>query len=465
MVQLSRIGLVLALAAGWTAGGAYAQAQSVAQSPVEAPKVEAPKAEAPKVEAPKVEAPKAEPVKTEAPKAEPEKTEPKKLEAEQAAPPPPPRVKRIRLATWGGAYGEAQTRALVQPFGAAQGAAMAVIDHRGRLGDFLSGKAKPEWDVVDLNAADLAKACADGRVLPLSPASLAASADGRPVADDFLPGGLRDCGVATVAWSSLVVFEPSAFKGRTPDSAADVFDVKRFPGKRAFQEAAFDVLALALIADGVAAGAVTQTLETDEGVIRAFAQLDRIKSEIVWWTKASEPLAMLAAKDVAFATAFNGRVFMASVAGRQPLALIWQGQIYEMDYLAVPAQAEDPDLAKAFIAYATDPARLAAKARLFPYGPARKSAIKLVGANPDAGLDMTRFLPTAPENFASAVWRDHGWLATHRARLDEALANWRAGKPVVAPKIAPVSATGEEAAGGNPAQGQAQGQAGAPSRP
>jgi putative spermidine/putrescine transport system substrate-binding protein len=47
-----------------------------------------------------------------------------------------------------------------------------------------------------------------------------------------------------------------------------------------------------------------------------------------------------------------------------------------------------------------------------PYGPARKSAVPLVGSNPDLKIDMAPYLPTAHFDTAFATdenwWRQHG---------------------------------------------------------
>ncbi len=63
----------------------------------------------------------------------------------------------------------------------------------------------------------------------------------------------------------------------------------------------------ALIADGVAPQEVYEMLETAEGRARAFAKLDTIKSDVIWWTTGAQPPQMLADKEVVMASAFNGR--------------------------------------------------------------------------------------------------------------------------------------------------------------
>ena len=68
-----------------------------------------------------------------------------------------------------------------------------------------------------------------------------------------------------------------------------------------------------------------------------------------------------------------------------------------------------------FIRYATGPAPLAGVAGWVPYGPARRSAMALVGKNPDLGIAMTPWLPTA--HFDSAFAVDDAWWQAHGPAL------------------------------------------------
>ncbi len=68
------------------------------------------------------------------------------------------------------------------------------------------------------------------------------------------------------------------------------------------------------MADGVPADEVYATLETDEGIDRAFAVLDRIKDDVIWWEAGAQPPQLLADGEVAMSTAYNGRFFAAQVA-------------------------------------------------------------------------------------------------------------------------------------------------------
>ncbi|MBV9330211.1 MAG: hypothetical protein JOZ55_01525 [Alphaproteobacteria bacterium] len=52
-----------------------------------------------------------------------------------------------------------------------------------------------------------------------------------------------------------------------------------------------------------------------------------------------------------------------------------------------------------------------------PYGPARRSSQVRVGNNPELGIAMQLWLPTAPANFRTAFAVDDAWWQHHGAEI------------------------------------------------
>lgn len=332
----------------------------------------------------------------------------------------------LTVASWGGAYGQSQERAFIKPFEDEFGIKVSLVNHKGALDKLRrdDGTKPPAWDVVDLSAADVEKACREGLLETIDPDDLAAAGNGTPARNDFLKGGLHDCGVSSVAWSSAIVFDRGAFEKRQPENAADFFDPEKFPGRRALPKGPKYTFELALLADGVAPGDVYRQLDTDSGVMRALTVLDRIKSDIVWWERAHEPLQRLAEGEVTLAVAFNGRIFYSVVRESRPFGIIWDGQIYDLDMWAVPKGTPNRDAAMRFIAFSTRPDRLAEQVRWFPYGPMRKSAIARIGKHAEANVEMRDFVPTAKANFKRALQLDGMWWARNEERLKQRFQQW-----------------------------------------
>lgn len=288
------------------------------------------------------------------------------------------------------------------------------------------GNSKTPIDVADLSAATLATLCRDGQLETIESATLGAGPDGQSAADDFVVGGLSSCGVASVAWSTAIAYDRGAFQGGQPTKIADLVDIKRFPGKRAFPDGPRYTLELALLADGVEPDKVYTELATPAGVDRAFNVLDKIKADILWWNKAEDPLTWLVRNKAAMAASYSGRIFRASIGDRQRLGVLWDGQIYDLDLWAIPKNAANKDLAKRFITFATEPARLAVQAQLIAYGPMRKSAIPLVGKHPVVNVEVATFIPTAAQNFQKALKFDEIWWSEHGEGLGKRFKEWRA---------------------------------------
>jgi putative spermidine/putrescine transport system substrate-binding protein len=346
----------------------------------------------------------------------------------------------LNIATWGGAYGQSQEAAFFEPYAKETGTRIATEIYDGSLAKIreMIGDDETAIDLIDVSAATLGALCNDGLLETVAASSLGSGPSGEGAEQDFYPGGLPPCGVASMAWSMALAFDRHAFSKASPSQIGDLLDIKRFPGKRALPNSPRQTLELALLADGVDPASVYTELATQAGADRAFKALDKIKGEIYWWDGAAEPMTWLLEKKVAMAAGYSGRLFRAMVGDRQRFGVIWDGQVYDLDLWAIPKGAKNKDGALRFIAFATDPGRLAAQAQLTAYGPMRKSALPLVGKHPVVDVEMLAFLPTAPDNFKKALKFDEAWWNSNGAALQARFETWRGplspgqGKPGVA---------------------------------
>lgn len=332
----------------------------------------------------------------------------------------------LTIATWGGAYGQSQEIAYFKPFTQETGTKIKVVLYDGKLAGIkakIAGRRSP-FDVVDLSASALDALCRDGLLDRIDKASLGPGPDGQSAAEDFLDGALPACGVASVAWSTAIAYDRKALAKAAPTKIADLLDTQHFPGKRALPNGPRYTLELALLADGVAPESVYVELGTPSGLDRAFRALDKIKPDILWWDKAEEPIDWLVEKKAAMAASYSNRLFRAAI-GNKRIAVLWSGQIYDLDLWAIPKRAPNKKLAKQFIAFATEPARLATQAELIAYGPMRKSAVALVGKHPEINVEMKPYLPTTPENFRLALKFDEAWWTEHEGEIGKRFKTWR----------------------------------------
>jgi len=139
-----------------------------------------------------------------------------------------------------------------------------------------------KWDVLDIEYIDVERACSEGMLEVFPHDLLPKGDDGTAAKDDFIPEALaNECTVGNIIWS--VVFAHKNDIKTKPTKIADIFDLKKIPGKRAFRKRPQINLEWALMADGVERKDIYKELSTEAGVKRAFAKLDTIKKDIVWF--------------------------------------------------------------------------------------------------------------------------------------------------------------------------------------
>jgi putative spermidine/putrescine transport system substrate-binding protein len=334
-------------------------------------------------------------------------------------------AQEVTVMSWGGAYTKSQVEAYHKPFTAEMGINVNSVDSDNPATPI---KAQVEAgnvtvDVADVEYSDAIRLCDEGLLEEIDTSILPAAPDGTAAADDFIEGALTDCAVANIVWSTVFAYNTEN-NPTAPDSIDDFFNTAEFPGKRGLRKSAKATLEMALMADGVPAAEVYDVMETDEGIDRAFAKLDTIKDDIVWWEAGAQPPQLLADGEVAMSTAYNGRIFNAAVGEGQPFEIVWDGQILDFDLWVIPKGAPNKEEALKFIAFSTDTQRLADQASWISYGPARKSSGALVGKYSDGETEMAPHMPTAEANLGNALVNNFEFWADRDTELNERFNAW-----------------------------------------
>jgi putative spermidine/putrescine transport system substrate-binding protein len=339
------------------------------------------------------------------------------LQAEPIAGKPP-----LTVVSWGGAYTKSQMLAFIDPYRQMKSRWVNVENYNGGLAQIRAQvrSLNVKWDVVDMEIANAIRGCSEGLLERIDHSALGSAA-----LADFYPQALQDCAVGENIYATVIAYNPDQLSADKPTALADFFDVERFPGARGLRNSPVGNLEWALMADGVPADQIYRVLSTESGINRAFAVLDRIKGNIMWWEEGSQPVELLLDRKVAMTSAWSGRIFNAIKNRNADLAIVWDGQIWDMDVWVITKGTANLNEALDFIVFASDLKRMAVQANHIAYAPVRKSAMAFVDDS------VRRYLPTAKENTRNVLRIDYKWWATsaQATAMEARFARWRNEKP------------------------------------
>lgn len=325
----------------------------------------------------------------------------------------PAYARDLTVVNFGGANGDAQNAAFLKPFEKKTGKTVIPVAYNGEQAKVKAMVMAKNvvWDAVEVETGELGRGCDEGLYENVNWASILDK-------NDMVPGALKYCGVGTFMWSTVLAYNKDVLK-TPPTGWADFWNVKKFPGKRGLRKGAHYNLEFALMADGVAPQDVYKVLATPKGVDRAFAKLDELKPNIQWWEAGAQPPQMLVAGDVVMSAAYNGRIDAAQREGR-PLAVVWDGSIYDFDYWVIPKGSPNKQQAIDFVRFVSSPEAQAAYSQHIAYGPISKAAIGML--SPKVLADV----PNSPKNARNALFNDLEFWTDHGEELEQRFTAWAA---------------------------------------
>jgi putative spermidine/putrescine transport system substrate-binding protein len=314
----------------------------------------------------------------------------------------------LTVVAWGGNTQDAEREIYFRPFSKLIGKPVLDETWDGGIG-VLEAKVKasdPNWDVVQVEADELALGCADGLFEKINWDKLGGKSA-------YLKASVSDCGVGAFVWSTAIAFDGEKI-ANGPKSWADFWDTKKFPGKRALRKGPKYTLEFALLADGVPADELYNVLATREGVDRAFKKLDQLRPSLLWWETGAQALELLASGEVVMASAYNGRITGINKSEKRNFKIVWPGSIYAIDSWVILRGAQNKALGEDFIVFASKPENQSKLPTYVAYGLTNIEAAKAVP------VDLQAELPTAPANIESAIalnvdfWTDNTEALTGR---------------------------------------------------
>lgn len=306
----------------------------------------------------------------------------------------------LTIASWGGSYQEAQSKALFEPAAKALGIDLKQVTYGGMSDVRLQvSSGQVTLDIVASGSGSAARAAAEGLLEPLDYGVIDVST--------FYPNLYTDTCVGGDVFSTVYAWNTDTYGDDGPQSWADFFDVEKFPGSRAYRGKVTGALEGALMADGVAPEDVYKVLDSEAGIERAIDKIRELKPHIaVFWTSGAQHAQLMKDGEVDMTTGWNGRFDNAKKDGAH-VKYSFNQALLDYDCFAVPKGAPHKDLAMEFLAEISKPEYQDDLPKYITYGPTNKAAYETGEITPE----IAAMLPSSPENAAKQLPVSLDWYA------------------------------------------------------
>lgn len=309
-------------------------------------------------------------------------------------------TKEVTIASWGGSYQEAQSKALFQPAAANTGITVKEETYGGMSDVRLQVQTgQVTLDIVASGSGSAARAAAEGLLEKLDYGVIDVS--------EFYPTLKTDYCVGGDVFSTVYAWNTDTYGDNGPQSWADFWDVEKFPGKRAYRGSVAGALEPAIMADGVAPEDVYTVLDSEEGIERALNKIRELKPHIdVFWSSGAQHAQLMKDGEVDMTTGWNGRFDNAAKDGGK-VKYSFNQALLDYDCFAIPKGAPNKDTAMAFLAEISKAEYQDDLPKYITYGPTNKAAYAtgVIDAATAAGL------PSSPDNAALQLPVSLDWYA------------------------------------------------------
>jgi putative spermidine/putrescine transport system substrate-binding protein len=316
-------------------------------------------------------------------------------------------ARELVFATWGGSWEAAMREAWFKPFAAKTGIEVRTAQGNtyGRIQAMVES-GRTEWDIVEV-LPDFQWIGAEKKLLEPIDFSTVDKSPIMPSKDL-----VTDYSVPQVLFSRLITYNKKLAPG--PTSFADVFDTKKFSGKRTFYSKANGAfLEAALLADGVEPGAL-YPLDVD----RALKKLSTIRDDILFYETNAQAEQFMSDGQAAIGLIPDGRALNIRDHGA-PVELQFTLSFLTWSAMVVPKNAPHKAEAMTFLAFALTPEAQAAIARAYTYGPVVPKAFDMISP------ERARTLSGGPQMQGKGIVIGEKWWGENLAKVTDKVNAWK----------------------------------------
>ena len=259
---------------------------------------------------------------------------------------------------------------------------------------------------------------------------------------DFQDGSTGPWFGQSITWSNVVAYSNKAvdelWGGQAPKTMADVFDVEKFPGDRAFASPNWSwktTLRFALLSEDPSLadtpGMPGLAQLSPEQVDRAFEILTDFAPNVrVWWTNGTECAQLIESEEVVICTSWNGSMFSAQQEGSNSTTCWECGHLMATNPWWIPMgmKEQDPnkfELLQLWMAWTSFPERQAEYSKFISNGSVNVEAgALLVGPDYD---ETGPEIPSNPQNAQFGILGDEKWDGDNSPVIGERWVEWQQG--------------------------------------
>ncbi|MFD1910664.1 ABC transporter substrate-binding protein [Halodurantibacterium flavum] len=302
----------------------------------------------------------------------------------------------VVLVNFGGDAVEVFTRAFVEPYREIGG--NIVIDGSGPSAGKILNMVQSNnvtWDIADSGIAGLAQLVPQNALEPIDYDIV----DRNKLDQEFA----YEYGVVNYLFSSVMAWDSSKIEG-TP-TMADFFDLETYPGRRMMRRDSQAMLEMTLLADGVA---IEDLYPLD--VDRAFAKIEPIKSELLFWNSGAESQSLLRDGEAVMGMLWNTRANILGEETNGRIKYSFVDGLLQPGLWVVPRNnPAGRQAAMEAIAFMQNPESQIVILEAMGNGPANPAAAELI----DPAVRPSN--PSDPENVAVQAKISADWYNEHHA--------------------------------------------------
>jgi putative spermidine/putrescine transport system substrate-binding protein len=309
-------------------------------------------------------------------------------------------TKELVLSCWGGVAVAAYTDSFGKPFEADTGIPVVIDSSGPSLGKIkaMVESGKVGWDICDTSAGPSETLGRAGLLEPIDYIIV----DKTQTIPEF---AMTWC-YGTSAYSYVLAWDSKAVGSTPPQSWADVWDLKKYPGKRTLRRSMHGVLESALLADGVPRDKLYPL-----DVQRGFDKVRQIKDNTIFWEAGADSERLLRESEVVMGNIWSTRARSVEEQTDGRITWTWRDGQLTSGVFSVPKGNPAGKDAMRFLNAMNKPERQVMFLKLLGSGPANPAASALVPQ------DLRRVDPTYAPNMAQQIVMSDAWYGEHYADI------------------------------------------------